>query len=125
MKAVLQSIRPKWTEKIFQGIKKKELRKSKPVGIEFPFIVYVYETRPGVGKIIGEYTCENIITSENASTVEPGSCVPIDEIMLYKGSRKICGWDISNVVLYDKPIPLLEFGLSRPPQSWCYVERMV
>lgn len=31
-------------------------------------------------------------------------------------------WHISNLVIYDKPKELSEFGLTRPPQSWCYLE---
>ncbi len=122
MKAVLQSIRPKWTEKILKGIKTKELRKSKPSHIEYPFKVYMYETKPGAGAVIGEYTCEGTETSERPEHFVDGSCVPLEDIKVYMGKGKISGWDISNVILYSKPEPLSNFGLSRPPQSWCYVE---
>lgn len=125
MKAVLQSIRPKWTKLIFSGKKTKELRKSEPTKIELPFKVYVYETKPGAGAVIGEYTCEGTETSDWAEFFEKRSCVPLDDIKAYMGKGKITAWDISNVVLYDKPIPLSDFRLSRPPQSWCYVDERV
>lgn len=125
MKEVLQSIRPKWTEKIFRGVKTKELRKSKPAGIEIPFKVYVYETKPGAGVVIGEYICKGLITSDFPEYFVHGSCVSPEDIKTYMGKGKITAWDISDVVLYSKPVPLSDFGLGRPPQSWCYVERMV
>ena len=44
MKAVLMSIHHKWCEKIFNGSKTIEVRKSRP-SIDMPFKVYVYETK--------------------------------------------------------------------------------
>lgn len=48
----------------------------------------------------------------------------------------VYGWHISDLVIYDKPRELSEFTglrktkfgyapikITRPPQSWCYVER--
>ena len=122
MRAVLQSIRPNWAEKIFQGIKTKELRKSIPANIEYPFKVYIYETKPGAGAVIGEYTCEGTETSKWPEHFVEGSCVSLEEIKTYMGKGKLSAWDISNVILYSQPVPLSKFGLSRPPQSWCYVK---
>ena len=44
MKAVLMSIHPKWCEKIFNGEKTIEVRKTAPK-LETPFKVYVYQTK--------------------------------------------------------------------------------
>ena len=46
----------------------------------------------------------------------------LDDIKAYMGKGKLSAWDISNVILYSQPVPLSEFELSRPPQSWCYVK---
>lgn len=74
MKAVMLSIRPQWCEKIFNGSKSIEVRKSRP-SIPTPFKVYVYETKgetkywsqpmpipytEGRGKVIGEFVCDRI-----------------------------------------------------------------
>lgn len=71
MKAVLLSIRPEWCEKILNGKKTVELRKSCPVH-GTPFKVYIYCTmqregwfrHPGseswCGKVIGEFVCDKI-----------------------------------------------------------------
>lgn len=71
----------------------------------------------------------------------PGACLSDVEIMEYLGNRKKGhGLHISNLQIYDKPRELSEFctgsshfilgangrlgysGMTRPPQSWCYVE---
>ena len=44
MKAVMLSLRPQWCEKIFNGSKTIEVRKSRP-SIPTPFTVYVYCTK--------------------------------------------------------------------------------
>lgn len=76
-KAVMLSIRPKWVEKIANGEKTIEVRKTRPK-LETPFKCYIYCTLPkyphedfiatnyprpqfyGGGKIIGEFTCDRI-----------------------------------------------------------------
>ena len=139
-KAVMLSIRPKWVEKIANGEKTIEVRKTKPK-LETPFKCYIYCTLPkyphedfiatdyprpqfyGGGKIIGEFTCDRIF--------------PIyEELADYIGNGKTGhGWHISDLHIYDAPRDLGEFiglrtmkngfelrKLDRPPQSWCYVE---
>lgn len=96
-KAVLISIRPKWCEKIANGEKTVEVRKTRPK-LETPFMCYIYCTsgRPdlnipisperlmqdyldtgsmkslncplGNGKVIGEFTCERIYKIDKDST---------------------------------------------------------
>lgn len=75
-KAVLISIRPKWVDKILNGEKTLEVRKTRP-NMETPFKVYIYCTAGNLsykvnggmvcnvsgGKIVvGEFTCDNIAT---------------------------------------------------------------
>lgn len=96
-KAVLISIRPEWCEKIANGEKTVEVRKTRPK-LETPFMCYIYCTsgRPdlnipisperlmqdyldtgsmkslncplGNGKVIGEFTCERIYKIDKDST---------------------------------------------------------
>nr|DAO22450.1 MAG TPA: hypothetical protein [Caudoviricetes sp.] len=76
-KAVMLSIRPKWCEKIVNGEKTIEVRKTRPK-LETPFKVYIYCTMPDTkdphqimeihgaggkirkanGKVIGEFVCD-------------------------------------------------------------------
>nr|DAH80430.1 MAG TPA: hypothetical protein [Caudoviricetes sp.] len=80
-KAVLISIRPKWCEKIINGDKTIEVRKTRPK-LDTPFKCYIYCTLPkyphedfiatnyprpefyGGGKVIGEFTCDRIYEFE-------------------------------------------------------------
>ena len=79
MKAVLMSIRPQWCEKIFNGSKSIEVRKSRP-SLDMPFKVYVYQTKHkggkaivnevlnsvyGGGKVIGSFICDKITRYES------------------------------------------------------------
>ena len=84
-KAVMLSIRPKWVEKIANGEKTIEVRKTKPK-LETPFKCYIYCTLPkyphedfiatdypmpqfyGGGKVIGEFTCDRIYKIDKDST---------------------------------------------------------
>lgn len=77
MKAVLISIRPKWCEKIINGRKTIEVRKTRPK-LQTPFKCYIYCTLPkyphedfiatdypnpqfyGGGKVVGEFICDCI-----------------------------------------------------------------
>ena len=79
MKAVLISIQPKWCEKIANGEKTIEVRKTVP-SLERPFKCYIYETKGkyktgtgifaygielkgtknGRGKVIGEFVCDRV-----------------------------------------------------------------
>lgn len=90
MKAVLISIRPKWCEKIVNGEKTIEVRKTRPK-LETPFKCYIYCTKDakkqfwtgpkysytddhshnafdkcGNGKVIGEFVCDWIYQYSSA-----------------------------------------------------------
>ena len=79
--------------------------------------------------------------------LERTSCVSARELVEYANGNVLYSWHISNLVIYDKPKSLREFKrscpdnvhscamcrhgaytgmkctpLTRPPQSWCYVE---
>lgn len=84
------------------------------------------------GKVIGEFVCNFITHSnehlfdENKITMQKlmkSSCLSFEEINNYRGDKNIFAWYISDLKIYDKPKQLSEFGLKRPPQSWCYVEK--
>ena len=101
------------------------------------------------GKVIGEFVCDNIRTFEFGAEYYQtlvGSCLTGNEVWAYGKGGTLYGWHISNLVIYDKPRELSEFikpcptpfqcdkcndlvehfgcgrTITRPPQSWCYVE---
>lgn len=157
-KAVMLSIRPKWVEKISNGEKTIEVRKTRPK-LDTPFKCYIYCTQSGValgawgkhGKVIGEFTCDRIFpinVFDNGGIQNwffehmERSCLTYEELADYIGNgRTGHGWHISDLAIYDEPIELARFHecsrceypfcgeqchspLTRPPQSWCYVEAM-
>ena len=133
-KAVMISIRPKWCEKICNGEKTIEVRKTRPK-LETPFKCYIYCTmdHPYIsvscgeldklnyrtntvgrcnGKVIGEFICDLIYglapLNHAPDDVEQQACLTREEIVRYlKGVGY--GWHISGLKIYDKPKDMGEF----------------
>ncbi len=101
------------------------------------------------GKVIGEFVCNAIISHcemANADIAEIQGCIKREKLLEYSNGKELFGWHISDLVIYDKPRELREFyhactqpsgtdcaicldravqkcwQITRPPQSWCYVE---
>ena len=135
-KAVLISIHPEWCEKIINGEKTIEVRKTRPK-LQTPYKCYIYCTKPkreyedfirtdypkpqfyGGGKVIGEFTCERIaliaydggeLSSTTNAAFSPATCLSQTEIIAYIGDKGRCyGWHISDLRIYDTPRELSEF----------------
>lgn len=175
-KAVLISIRPEWVKKILDGEKTLEVRRNRPK-LETPFKVYIYCTNPKNimlwnarsyiyaddhshnafdrcwnGSVVGEFICNNItedVKGENCDILCGKGCMSLGQINAYGGNKKLYGWHISNLKVYNIPKLLNDFkpwyrkckysdlGLAipvcntcrschvhRPSQSWCYVEEL-
>lgn len=148
-KAVLISIRPKWVEKIANGEKTIEVRKTRPK-LETPFKCYIYCTLPkyphedfiatdypmpqfyGGGKVIGEFTCDLIFpinVFDNGSIQNwlfehmERSCLTYEELADYIGNGKTgYGWHISDLLIYDQPRELSEFRRATDPCDSCHAE---
>lgn len=130
MKAILMSIQPKWCEKIVNGEKTIEVRKTRPK-LESPFKCYIYCTKgkevlitnklvSWTKEVIGEFVCDNIekfvVGSLACDDVEKQACLSYKEICDYfygenydNTVRCGYGWHISELKIYDKPKELFEF----------------
>ena len=144
-KAVMVSIRPKWCEKIANGEKTIEVRKTRPK-LDTPFKCYIYCTLQGgneflrvdlggdvakwnrgkwadrKGKVIGEFTCDRIYElaplNHAPDDVEKQACLTREEIVNYlKGTGY--GWHIVNLKIYDAPRELSEFRRACPNSWYC------
>ena len=110
MKAVLMSIKPKWCEKIFNGEKTVEVRKTAPK-LKPPFKVYVYESlgkkiscrkcaiwqncpmrspfgcNEGAGAVVGEFVCDKkecfVVGSLRCDEIEELACLSDQEMIEY------------------------------------------
>ena len=89
----------------------------------------------------------------NADIAERQGCIKRENLLEYANGKELFGWHISDLVIYEKPRPLSDFKspcdgfdkrcqvscalittdgisrctrrqLTRPPQSWCYVEEV-
>ena len=159
MKSVLISIQRPHTDNIKALIKKIEIRKNKP-NQEPPFPCFIYETKTkgGCGKVIGEFVCDEVyewkydycdgVDIDDDLILD--TCLDREDINIYAKGKPLYGWHISDLKIYDKPKPIMQFykpcpiewkncpvcefystntgccmnNVDRPPQSWCYVESL-
>lgn len=172
MKSILISIQPQWVEKILNGEKTIEIRKTMPK-CELPCKVYIYCTngnmlydlsKCGVNdleqkvkekknkrfvlsglksnnitkssvafanrKIVAEFTLKNIVKFDIENLIFMGkeqelmqkSCMGGLSLRKYLGNKIGYSWGINDLKIYNKPLSLINFGIIKPPQSWCYVE---
>lgn len=85
------------------------------------------------GTVFGEFTCDcaevlNELFVEGYSSIyhlpyNGESCLTIQDLENYGHGKRLWGWHISDYRLYRTPKHLEDFGLKRPPQSWCYVDQ--
>lgn len=104
----------------------------------------------GSQKVIGEFVCDDIIVDvrgENADVFSKYAQLSLVEQKKYGANKPLFGWHITDLKIYDKPKELGGFRkpcglgtgcedcddiyfmnckntLTRPPQSWCYVEEL-
>ena len=128
MKTVLMSIRAEQNANIEKGLKKSELRTKAPK-IKTPFKVLTYESGLcGRHKVVNEWICKDVKTwlmyMGLPAHLSKVACVSNEYIWDYcdKGNKNIDEMHITNLVIYDTPKYLSEYGLSRPPQSWCILK---
>lgn len=122
MAQIIMSIRRGWWEDIAAGRKTDELRVSAPRFpiCEEPLFVEVYvPERKGV---CGSFYCRKIRTEDPSEELEKTSLVPLGFQQSYAKKRKLKVWHVEHVQTYEKPKPLSEYGLTRPPQSWGYLK---
>ena len=141
MKSVLIAIRPKWADKIANGEKTIEVRKTAPQ--EVPFKAYIYCSYGdmktnyylgGRGKVVGEFVCDKVdeynfhegLTEFNSMGLPlriygsylifadnyKSMCLSYDEVKNYGKGKTLYGWHISDLKIYGSPKELSEF--SRP-----------
>lgn len=132
-KAVLISIRPKWVEKIVNGEKTIEVRKTRPKKLKNPFRCYIYCTqgrdarrlRGSWGKVIGEFTCDGFWIGSPRNT-NPifcmAACMDGFDTEKYAKDKILYGWHISDLLIYDQPRELNEFQRATDPCDSCHAE---
>lgn len=125
MKAIILSIKPEWWEKILTGEKKLEIRKTAPrsdTEETLPLTVLAYVS--GTGQVCGQFMCPGWVKTNFMPYLSSQSCVSLEQLEKYAGGpgKSLYGWIVDSPEEYDAPKPLAEFGLTRPPMSWQYVD---
>ncbi len=122
--AILLAIKPEFVEKILSGDKKFEFRKFIPKAKVDK--IYIYATRPvcrvvAVADVLGVLSeCPEqlwILTKNNAG-------ISREFFDSYFAGRGIAyAYQLGNVVRFDVPKALSEFGVRAAPQSFVYVDK--
>ena len=104
------------------------------------------------GKVVAEFTLNkvdclksvhykmcgtNYQYNEVSDEILTKSCLTQEQVLNYTNGNDLYAWHIDDLKIYDKPKELSEFShivqygnwyhnepLTRPPQSWCYVEEL-
>lgn len=152
---IILSLNPTWANKIYDGEKIIEFRKTIPKTLlrvanfyrPQELKIYIYETGK-IGGITGFCRFKNFIFTklnfdENGKIIKPEKaafdteaykeCIiygggMISEEQLYKYSlpkRNLYMWRITDPNRFRQKISIELFGMKKPPQSWCYTNMNV
>lgn len=130
---VLLSIKPKWAEKIYNGEKTIEFRKSIPKNFDISKdVVFIYETAPV--KMVTGYIRISAFSKMNSCYLnatkkynlfskryfEEKGKLNIDDLIKYANNKNLCCWVVNssykwNFEKIDRFSPT-----EKAPQSWCY-----
>lgn len=124
MKKILLPILPKYVRKIIEGTKlveyRKKIRKDTSVNQ-----VLIYQSND-VKKIVAEFCISGVIEGTPLEVWNQTKNVGgIDRKAYFKyfaGKEKAYAYKISNLQIFEKPIPLEKLGIRNPPQSFLYLE---
>lgn len=119
---MLLSINPEYVERILNGTKRYEYRKFKCR--ESVDKIIIYATTPWkqvVGEAEIEYIIEDDILSVWRQTKEYSGISYKFFRKYYKGKKKAIAYRLKNVVTYEEPLTLQDFGVLSAPQSFQYL----
>jgi predicted transcriptional regulator len=119
---MLLSINPEYVDRIFNGSKRFEFRKTKNRK-EVDTIV-IYETAP-VMKVVGEAQVQCILLdTPNAIWDKTSSHSGISKDFFdsyFKGRDCAVAYKLGEVTKYECPVSLLDLGIRSAPQSFIYL----
>jgi predicted transcriptional regulator len=120
---VLLSIKPRFAELIFSGIKKYEFRKTIFSRSDINKVI-VYASSP-ISKVIGEFEIAEIISADPAALwkmTKAHAGISRSFFFWYFANRN-CGYAIKvkKCTIYESPLCIQTFFGIKPPQSFAYV----
>ena len=121
---VLLSIKPEFALKIFDGSKKYEYRRAIFKNKEVSRVI-VYASDP-IKQIIGEFEIEDILHDKPrvlwVKTKNHGGISEKKFFDYFTNKSKGYAIKVKASRTYDAPLPLNNFMVSSPPQSFMYIE---
>ena len=123
---IMLTVKPRHIANMRKGRKKYELRKSRPAkpgGRDCR--VFICESGSG-GQVVAEFTCPAMpeMTTVDATRVAVWACVGEEDVERYRADGRLFGWLVTHFIDYKaegRVQHITDFGLTCPPQSWCYV----
>ncbi len=120
---VLLSIKPEFALKIFDGSKKYEYRRAIFKRGEVTTVV-VYASDP-IKKVIGEFVIGDILHDEPqmlwVKTKDHAGITEKRFLEYFRNKTKGYAIKIKSTKMYNDPLPLGNFMISTPPQSFVYL----
>ena len=121
MKALL-SVHPRFSEAILSGLKRYEYRRRVP--LRRITHVLIYETSP-TSMVVGEARVADILSGPKEhvwqATKEAGFLSHEEFSRYFSSTEDASAIALCDPVRYGRPISIQELGLTRPPQSFCYI----
>ena len=125
MCAILLSINPSHVENILNGTKRYEFRKK--ACKRHVDKIFIYSTNP-IMKVVGEAEVEDVLV-DNPEVIwkKTKTKSGIDKNFFdryYENRDQAVAYKLKNVVKFDEPKELKDFGVRSAPQSFQYIEAM-
>lgn len=122
MQAILLSIKPEYAEQIFAGIKRYEYRKRLPR--EEVSKLVIYATNP-VKQVIGEVKLEGFLSGSPdyiwERTKKDAGITQSKFRQYFEGTMKAYALVLGEIIVYESPRSLNDFGVLNAPQSFVYL----
>ncbi len=123
MKRILLSINPEHVENILNGTKKYEFRKVKCKKAVNEIVIY--STAP-VMKVVASVSVKKVIEGEPEKVwdiTKDGAGIEKSHFdKYYEKSSCAVAYKLGKVKKFDVPVSLEEYGITRPPQSFMYLQ---
>ncbi|WPL38892.1 ASCH domain-containing protein [Malacoplasma iowae] len=123
MNTILLSVKPEYSEKIFNGVKKFEYRKS--LAKKDVNRILIYTTSP-IKLIIGEVeVIEKIsleVTKLWAKTQNYSGISKKKYLWYFNGNTNASAYKLGKITKYETPKTLDQFGVKQAPQSFVYIK---
>lgn len=123
MSAMLLSIKPEYAQRIIDGTKQFEFR-TRRCREDITKIIF-YSTVPE-STVVGEAEIEEVLVGAPSTIWEKtkhAAGIPRSFFrQYYKGRPQAVAYKLKNVIAYDTPKALSDYGITHVPQSFIYIE---